>query len=100
MKSLKIGPTDAVVEFAPGRGATARLALEGCPAFYVGIDQAAAGLTSTAFENTAYETTDVRCTVGKASATGLDAASTSVVYGANTLAEYFTPVGTGSVPTS
>ncbi len=39
LESLAIQPSDAVVEFAPGLGVTARLALKRRPASYIGIEE-------------------------------------------------------------
>jgi 16S rRNA A1518/A1519 N6-dimethyltransferase RsmA/KsgA/DIM1 with predicted DNA glycosylase/AP lyase activity len=39
LAELTIGPPDAVVEFAPGLGATARMALACNPATYTGIER-------------------------------------------------------------
>lgn len=83
MAALAIGSNDDIVEFAPGLGATARMALQKQPRGYIGIerDQAASQLTREALGHQANEETRVECQVGKASETGLAAASSSVVYG-------------------
>jgi SAM-dependent methyltransferase len=78
LDGLAIGPDDAVVELAPGMGATARLVLERQPARYVGVDrdEAAAGQVRRVLRSAADE---VR--VGQADDTGLDDGSASVLIG-------------------
>lgn len=78
LDALSIGPSDRVVEFAPGLGATARLALGRQPAAYTGIerDEAAAASVRQLLAEPSQ-----RCLVGTAEATGLDDAAASVVYG-------------------
>lgn len=78
LDALAIDSHDVVVEFAPGLGATARLTLERRPAAYVGVERdpdaaAAVGRLLTDPRD--------RCQIGTASATGLDSASATVVYG-------------------
>lgn len=76
--TLDIGPSDHVVEVAPGLGSTTRIVLERCPASYVGVDRdpdaadlVAGGLAG---EN--------RSMVhAPASATGLETSSADVVFG-------------------
>jgi SAM-dependent methyltransferase len=78
LDALGIGPDDRVVEFAPGLGATARLALARKPAAYTGIerDDAAASCVRRILTDSRD-----RCLVGTASATGLEDESATVVYG-------------------
>lgn len=78
LDGLAIGADDAVVEFAPGLGATTRLALERAPAAYTGIerDEAAAAHVQRMLANPAYH-----CRIGTAEQTGLANASASIVYG-------------------
>jgi cyclopropane fatty-acyl-phospholipid synthase-like methyltransferase len=78
LDSLAIKPEDTVVEFAPGLGATAQLALECKPASYIAIerDEAAASLIR---ERLAGPGREFR--VGSADATGLPDAVATVVYG-------------------
>ena len=76
--ALQIGKDDDVVEFAPGLGLTARMALAQQPASYTGVerDADAAQLVNDVLEEPQYE-----CVVGKAEDTGLPDASATVVYG-------------------
>ncbi|OAM90362.1 methyltransferase domain-containing protein [Termitidicoccus mucosus] len=78
LAALDIGPADDVVEFAPGLGATARLALAKKPASYTAVerDGAAAETVRRLLAGGVQ-----RCIVGNAEATGLPAARASVVYG-------------------
>lgn len=73
-----IGSADSVVEFAPGLGVTARLALQRCPRSYTGVerDEGAAGLVRSYLRGSGR-----RCVVGSAEATGLEDECASVVYG-------------------
>jgi SAM-dependent methyltransferase len=75
---LAITQADDVVEFAPGLGATARLALACKPASYTAIerDRAAAAVVESLLSGP-----HQRCTVGTAEQTGLADASATVVYG-------------------
>jgi SAM-dependent methyltransferase len=75
---LRIGPTDDVVEFAPGLGLTARLALARRPASYTGIDREKAAVARI---NRQLTTPNSQCLLDDASATGLVDASASVLYG-------------------
>lgn len=78
LRLLDIGPADAVVEFAPGMGATARLALERRPASYIAVERdanAAARLQQ--WLASPYR----KCVQRSADATGLMAESASIVYG-------------------
>jgi SAM-dependent methyltransferase len=78
LDALEIGAADEVVEFAPGLGATARLALARNPASYTGVerDAAAARRVREYLEGEGRE-----CIVGDAEETGLAAGCASVVYG-------------------
>jgi SAM-dependent methyltransferase len=78
LDALAITPADAVVEFAPGLGVTAQLALARQPAAYTGIEreEAAAANVRRLLTDSRY-----RCLVGQAEATGLDDQSATVVYG-------------------
>lgn len=78
IEALRIGPNDAVVEFAPGLGETARLTLQRNPATYTAVerDKDAAALVHQYLQGP-----NQRCVVGLAENTGLPDASASVVYG-------------------
>lgn len=78
LESLNIRSTDEVVEFAPGLGATARMALERDPASYTGIerDETAARRVRWCLRGS-----DRQCLVGRAEHTGLPGASATVVFG-------------------
>lgn len=77
LDGLAITSRDAVVELAPGLGATAHLALARKPASYVGIerDKGAVAATRRALGN------EHQCRQGSASHTGLDSNSATVLYG-------------------
>lgn len=78
LAALGVGPSDEVVEFAPGLGVTARLTLSKGPASYTAVerDEAAARVVGGYLGGARR-----RCVVGSAAATGLPAASATVVYG-------------------
>lgn len=78
LRALAIQTSDAVVEFAPGLGVTAQLALSYRPASYVGVerDEAAAAAVRRSLKSP-----QQRCIVGQAEATGLPDASATVIYG-------------------
>jgi ubiquinone/menaquinone biosynthesis C-methylase UbiE len=78
ISGLQIQAVDHVVEFAPGLGPTARLALQHHPASYTGIEQneKAAAIVRKALSGEAQ-----RCVVGEAEDTGLPDASATVLYG-------------------
>lgn len=78
IEALGIGPADAVVEFAPGLGETARLALKQNPASYTAVerDKDAAALVQQYLPGP-----NRRCVVGLAENTGLPDDSATVVYG-------------------
>ncbi len=75
---LTIGPADHVVEFAPGLGITARMALAANPASYTAVerDKSAAAVVSNYLTGP-----HQRCVIGTAEETGLDDACATVVYG-------------------
>jgi SAM-dependent methyltransferase len=76
--ALNISPADAVIEFAPGLGDTARRTLQRKPVSYTAIerDQDAAALVQKLLRGSAQ-----RCVVGLAEQTGLPDAAATVVYG-------------------
>ncbi|MEO7166258.1 MAG: methyltransferase domain-containing protein [Chthoniobacterales bacterium] len=78
LRALDIRPSDEVVEFAPGLGATMRLMLDFHPASYTGVEA-----NEAAADRIASTLTSVRhkCLVGSASHTGLPDESATVVYG-------------------
>jgi len=78
LEALAISPSDDVVEFAPGLGATARLTLQRDPKSYTAIerDEVAARHVRSFLKEPRQ-----RCVVGNAQTTGLPAQSASVVYG-------------------
>ena len=78
IEALDIGPSDAVIEFAPGLGDTARLTLERKPASYTAVerDKDAAALVRKLLQGP-----EQRCVVGLAENTGLPDGSATVVYG-------------------
>ena len=78
IEALNIGASDAVIEFAPGLGETARLALGRETASYTAVerDKDAAAMVQEILSGSAQ-----RCVVGVAEETGLPDASATVVYG-------------------
>jgi SAM-dependent methyltransferase len=78
IEALNIQPTDAVIEFAPGLGETARLTLKHNPSRYTAVerDKDAAALVGKFLRGP-----DQQCVVGVAENTGLPDASATVVYG-------------------
>jgi len=78
LNGLKIKNSDKVVEFAPGMGFTARLCLEKRPQKYTAIEQneQAADIVRSYLDNSTQ-----RCQIGNAQTTGLESASSTVVYG-------------------
>lgn len=78
LEALRITPADAVVELAPGMGATTRLILEEKPREYTGIerDRWAADIVGTLLTEEEYT-----CQVGTAQETGLADAVATVVVG-------------------
>src|ERR1041384_3017920 len=76
--ALTIVSADHVIEFAPGLGVTAQLALKRRPASYTGVDRdpaAAAIMSSYLRESTQ------KCVTGSADQTGLRGEVATVVYG-------------------
>jgi SAM-dependent methyltransferase len=84
LAALAIGPEDSVVEYAPGLGTTAALALEHRPASYLGIEKderAARTLDRALRERGAY-----RCVAADAAGEAVEAAgAATVVYGESML---------------
>lgn len=78
LETLDIGPSDAVVEFAPGLGATARLTLDRKPVTYTAIER-----DERAAKNLRRLLTgpQQRCLAGSAEKTGLPDGAATVVYG-------------------
>jgi SAM-dependent methyltransferase len=78
IEALNICPSDAVIEFAPGLGETARLTLSKKPASYTAVerDKDAAAMVQKLLQGP-----EQRCVVGLADNTGLPGASVTVVYG-------------------
>lgn len=78
LDGLKIDGRDAVVEFAPGLGVTAQMALARRPASYTAIerDEAAAAEVRRYLAGP-----EQRCVIGSAEATGLADGCATVVYG-------------------
>jgi ubiquinone/menaquinone biosynthesis C-methylase UbiE len=78
LKLLAINPSDEVIEFAPGMGATARLTLALAPSSYTSVerDEAAAKIVGSYLKGPKQ-----KCVVGSASETGLPAESATIVYG-------------------
>src|SRR3984893_17509556 len=78
IEALNICPSDAVIEFAPGLGATARLTLKRKPTSYTAVerDKDAAALVQKFLQGP-----EQRCVVGLAEHTGLPGVSATVVYG-------------------
>jgi len=78
LEELTIGRNDEVVEFAPGLGVTARLALAKQPRSYTAVerDREAAAVVEGYLRQP-----DSRCVLGSAEDAGLDDASATVVYG-------------------
>lgn len=78
LDALAIGPTDRVVEFAPGLGITARIVLLRRPSAYWGVERepAAAEILRQRLAGTSAEIVS-----GQAEQSGLPSACASVVYG-------------------
>lgn len=82
LAALHIQHDDRVVEFAPGLGATARLALQSKPATYTAVERDAAAASQVQRLLEAQHTgVDVRVITGLAQETGLPDSSATVVYG-------------------
>src|ERR1044072_7121267 len=79
LAALSVGSADEVVEFAPGLGVTARLTLALSPTSYTAVerDETAAAAVEGYLDGGLRR----RVVVGSAAATGLHAASATVVYG-------------------
>ena len=75
---LEIGQNDRVVEFAPGLGVTALLALGANPASYTAVERDS---TAAAIVTSYLTGPNQRCVLGTAETTGLSDASSTVVYG-------------------
>jgi quercetin dioxygenase-like cupin family protein/SAM-dependent methyltransferase len=78
IEALNVGPSDDVVEFAPGLGDTARLTLKRNPASYTAVERDKDAATRV---QKFLQGTGQRCVVGLAEHTGLPNASATVVYG-------------------
>jgi len=78
LELLDVQPSDEVVEFAPGVGATAQLILSRAPAQYTAIDrdEASVRLVSSYMKGP-----NQQCVIGRAEHTDLPDASTTVVLG-------------------
>jgi SAM-dependent methyltransferase len=78
LEALRIGPSDEVVEFAPGLGVTAKLTLGRHPLRYTAVerDPAAAERVRRLLAGP-----EQRCVIGLAEDSGLSAGSATVVYG-------------------
>jgi SAM-dependent methyltransferase len=78
IEALNTQPSDAVIEFAPGLGETARLTLKHKPFSYTAVerDKDAAALVEQSLHGP-----EQRCVVGFAENTGLPDAAATVVYG-------------------
>jgi hypothetical protein len=78
LAALGIGPTDDVVEFAPGLGLTAQLTLKRQPASYMAVERDA---MAAAVVKGYLKGPRQNCVTGSADQTGLPDASATVVYG-------------------
>jgi len=78
IEALNIGPSDEVVEFAPGLGETALLTLQRNPTSYKAVER---DKDAAARVQTILKRPEFRCVVGLAEETGLPDASATVVYG-------------------
>lgn len=79
LRSLSIGPSDDVVEFAPGLGLTAHLILERKPHTYIGVERDAKAMQWTKLHFP--QQSNASIITGAAEATTLPANSASVVLG-------------------
>lgn len=80
LEALSIGPSDDVVELAPGLGATARIVLRDRPASYTAVERDPAAAVQVRHWLGANDD-DRRIITGEAQATGLPDACATVVYG-------------------
>jgi SAM-dependent methyltransferase len=78
IEALNICRSDAVIEFAPGLGDTARLTLKRNPASYTALER---DKDATALVQKFLQGPDQRCVLGFAENTGLPDASATVIYG-------------------
>jgi hypothetical protein len=78
LDGLNIQPRDAVVEFAPGLGVTARMTLQRQPASYTAIER---DETAAAQVRSFLHAPQQRCLVATAEQTGLSNQSGTVIYG-------------------
>jgi SAM-dependent methyltransferase len=78
IEALNISPSDAVIEFAPGLGDTARRTLKRKPASYTAVER---DQDATALVQKLLRGPEQRCVAGLAENTGLPDAAATVVYG-------------------
>ena len=78
IEALNIRPSDEVIEFAPGLGATARLTLKRKPTSYTAVERDS---TAEAQVGRYLDGPNQRCVVGDSQDTGMPGASATVVYG-------------------
>src|SRR5690606_16185939 len=78
LNALEIGSSDAVVEFAPGLGVTAKMVIERRPAEYTAVERDCDAAARVA---RMIETFGYRCARGTAEETGLDDGCATVVFG-------------------
>ncbi len=78
LDELAIQPSDSVVEFAPGLGVTARLALSKQPAAYTAVEREERAVLRL---RRLFKGQHQQCLQGSADASGLPSASATVVYG-------------------
>ena len=78
LEMLNINTTDKVVEFAPGTGDTAKIALSYKPARYTAIER---DKDLVKFVSSYLDGSNQKCLLGRAEETGLPDTSCSVVYG-------------------
>ncbi|MEM7334421.1 MAG: methyltransferase domain-containing protein [Chloroflexota bacterium] len=77
LNNLNIQLADHVVEFAPGLGATAKLALENHPASYTAVEQDKTAVNQV---NRLLTGSNQQCIVGKAEDTGLPDSSATAIF--------------------
>jgi hypothetical protein len=78
VQALQVGPSDEVVEFAPGLGVTAKLTLSRHPLRYTAVEREPAAAEQV---RRLLTEPDQRCVIGFAEESGLPAGSATVVYG-------------------